>query len=39
MNVTGEMFKDEKKEVIVKNNLCLLLEIMHAFEVLEFMAV
>jgi len=39
MNVTGEMFKDEKKEVIVKSNLCLLLEIVHVFEVLEFITV
>jgi hypothetical protein len=26
MNVTSEMFKEEKKKVIVENNLCLLLE-------------
>ncbi len=36
MNATSEMFKDEKKGVTVKNNLHLLLEVMHVFEVLEF---
>ncbi len=36
MNVMGGMFKGEKKnEVIVKSSLCLLLEIVNIFEVLE----
>jgi hypothetical protein len=39
MNVTGEMFKDEKKRVTVENNLHLLLEVMHIFEVLEFIII
>jgi SUMO ligase MMS21 Smc5/6 complex component len=36
MNVTSKMFKDEKNGVHVNNNLCLLLEVVHVFEVLEF---
>jgi acyl CoA:acetate/3-ketoacid CoA transferase alpha subunit len=36
MNVTSKMFKDEKNGVIVKISLCLLLEVVHIFEVLEF---
>jgi hypothetical protein len=36
MNVTGKMFKDQKKKVTVKSNLRLLLEVMRVFKVLEF---
>ncbi len=36
MNVIGGKFKDEKKGVIVKNNLHLLLEVVRIFEVLKF---
>jgi hypothetical protein len=36
MNVTSKMFKDEKKGVIVKSGLCLLVEVVHTFEGLEF---
>jgi acyl CoA:acetate/3-ketoacid CoA transferase alpha subunit len=36
MNVTSKMFKDEKNGVIVKISLCLLLEVVRIFEVLEF---
>ncbi len=36
MNVTGKTFKDKKNGVTVKSNLCLLLEIVSVFEVLEF---
>jgi hypothetical protein len=38
LNVTGEMFKDEKSGVTIKSNLRLLLEIVHDFKVLEFTA-
>jgi hypothetical protein len=38
MNAIGETFKGEKKEVIIDNNLRLLLEVVHIFEVLEFIA-
>jgi len=36
MNVTGEMFKDEKKKVTNESSLHLLLEVVCIFEVLEF---
>jgi hypothetical protein len=36
MNATGQMFKDKKNGVTVESNLHLLLEVMHVFEVLEF---
>jgi hypothetical protein len=39
MNVTGGMFKDGKNGVIVENILCLLLEVVHMFEVLEFIVI
>jgi hypothetical protein len=36
MNVMGEMFKVEKKGVIAESNLCLLLKVVHIFDILEF---
>jgi hypothetical protein len=36
MIATSETFKDKKNEVTVESNLCLLLEDMHIFKVLEF---
>jgi hypothetical protein len=36
MNAIGGMFKDKKNRVIVESNLCLLLEVVCIFEVLEF---
>jgi len=36
MNVIGGMFKDGKKKVTIKSNLCLLLEVVCVFEVLKF---
>jgi len=36
MNLTSEMFKNEKKKVIVESNLHLLLEVVRIFKVLEF---
>jgi hypothetical protein len=33
MNATSGMFKDKKNKVIIKNNLCLLLEMVHVFKV------
>jgi hypothetical protein len=36
MNVMNGMFKDEKNKVTIKNNLCLLLKVVHIFKVLEF---
>jgi hypothetical protein len=36
MNETSEMFKDKKNKVIVNSNLCLLLEVIRVFKVLEF---
>ncbi len=39
MNVTSEMFKDEKNGVTIESNLRLLLGIMHVFKVLEFIII
>jgi hypothetical protein len=36
VNAMNRMFRDEKKKVTVEINLCLLLEVTHVFEVLEF---
>jgi hypothetical protein len=37
MNVTGGMFKDEKKKrVTIENNFRLLLEVVNVFKILEF---
>jgi hypothetical protein len=36
MNVMGGMFKDKKKWENHRNQLCLLLEVMRIFKVLEF---
>jgi hypothetical protein len=36
MNAMGMMFKDGKNEVIIENNLCLLLEVVRIFKILEF---
>jgi len=36
MNAKGGMFKDEKKRMIVISKLCLLLEVVCIFKVLEF---
>ncbi len=38
MNVMVRMLKDKQNRVTVENNLCLLLEVMCIFEVLEFTA-
>jgi hypothetical protein len=38
-NVTSRMFKDEKNKVTIKNNLRLLLEVVHVFKVLELTTV
>jgi hypothetical protein len=35
-NVMNEKLKDEKNAIIVESNLCLLLEVVHVFKVLEF---
>jgi hypothetical protein len=37
-NATGEMFKDEKNEVIVKSDFRLLLEVVSIFKVVKFKA-
>ncbi len=39
MNVTSGIFKNKKKNLTIKNNLCLLLEVVRFFEVLEFLIV
>ncbi len=39
MNVMSEMFKDEKKGVTIESSLHLLLEVMHIFEVLNFIII
>jgi hypothetical protein len=36
MNALVSKFKDEKNGIIVKSNLCLLLEVVRVFKVLEF---
>jgi hypothetical protein len=38
MNATGEHPRTKSNEENVKNNLCLLLEVVHVFKVLEFKA-
>jgi hypothetical protein len=39
LNMMGRMFKDVKNKVIVESNLHLLLEVVHVFEVLEFIII
>jgi hypothetical protein len=38
MNAMGGMFKDKNDEVTIKSSLCLLLEVVRIFKVLEFIA-